>query len=154
MATELMSSPAAIKLALQVYGMKKSLSTFGKSPLSDDEAGAKKVAGEDTDDAIHAALPYIVYILAAVGLVFGGISMLFYEAILSDFAAVCLLIIAPVVAFQKYRLVSLGSLRGQHNKLRENCNVLHRENNQLAATINQMETQMERYAFASRIWEH
>lgn len=146
MATQLLGNPTAFKLALQVYAIKKTLSNWGKPTLrKDDATGQTTVEGEDTDEAIMAAAPYIVHILAGVAGLFGMITMYFFSSIFVDFACVCVLVVSPVVVIQKIKLQGLGDLRGQHNALREKCNVFAGENNKLTSTITEMEGQMERY---------
>lgn len=144
MASQLASNPALFKIALQAYAIKKSLSNFGKPALIKDDDGQSKVAGEDTDEAVAAASPSVVHILAGIASISGGVTMFFYTTLVLDFAALCLLVMAPVVAIQKFKLQSLGDLRGQHNALREKCNTLARENDKLTNSINDMEGQMDR----------
>ena len=139
------SNPIIFKLALQLYAIQKSFKSFGQSPVEKDDKGEPAVVGQDTDEAVQAAAPSVVHVVSAVGLVSGAITMYFYASLVLDFAALCLVVMAPVVAFQKWRLQRLGDLRGQHNALREKCNVLARENNHLTATVDEMETQLERY---------
>jgi len=132
------SNPIVFQLALQFYSIKKALTNLGKSPIVKDENGKEKVDGEDTDNAVMALLPFIVYIVAGIALILGGMTMYFYTAYVLDFAAAMLLVIAPLVAYQKIKLQKLGDLRGQHNQLRA------RENDKLTSTINKMETQIGR----------
>lgn len=145
MASELLSKPIVLKVVLQVYAMKKSLTKWGQPPVGRNSKGQTIVEGSDTDEAIMAALPYIVYILAGIGFCLGGMTMFFFASTLVDFACFMLLIVAPIVCYQKVKLMSLGDLRGQHNALREKCNVFAGENNKLTASINEMEGQMARY---------
>ena len=144
MASQLLSNPTVFKLALQVYAMKKSLARWGKPTVGKDSNGQTTVEGSDTDEAVMAALPYIVYILAGVGFSLGGMTMFFFASTVVDFACFMLLIVSPIVCYQKVKLMSLGDLRGQHNALREKCNVFAGENNKLTASINEMEGQMDR----------
>lgn len=145
MASQLLSNPTTFKLALQLYAIKKSLSQFGKPTIrKDDATGQTTVEGEDTDEAIMAAAPYMVQILAGVAFLLGGMTLYFFSSLLVDFACICLLVVAPLVVAQKFKLQSLGDLRGQHNALRQKCNVFAGENNKLHSTITGMEGQMER----------
>lgn len=144
MATQFLSNPVLFKLALQFFAIKKTLSNYGKPTVRKDANGKDQVEGEDTDEAVLALTLYAVYIVAAVGLLSGVITLYFYTSWVLDFASLCLAVMAPVVAYQKLKLQRLGDLRGQHNMLREKCNVLATENNKLTSTINEMETQMGR----------
>lgn len=67
MASQLLANPTVFRLALQVYAMKKSLTRWGKPTVGKDSTGKTTVEGSDTDEAVIAALPYIVYIVAGIG---------------------------------------------------------------------------------------
>ena len=144
MASQLLSNPLVYKLALQFYAVKKTLSNYGNPTVTKDERGQPQVEGSDTDEAVVALALYAVYIVAAVGFVSGIVTMYFYASLLLDFASLCLAVLAPAVAYQKLQLARLGDLRGQHNLLREKCNVLAAENDKLTSNINAMETQVDR----------
>jgi hypothetical protein len=148
MESQFRNNPIVLRLALQYHAIKKTLRNYianiGKPPLSRTDLGLHDesqdidmdeqllklalyaVEGEDTDEAVSALALYAVYMIAAVALLAGGITM------------------APVVAYQKFKLQRLGDLREQHNALREKVNILVGENKKLTRTINEMEVQMGR----------
>ncbi|CAB9508087.1 expressed unknown protein [Seminavis robusta] len=133
-----------LKLALQLHAIKKSISNLGKTPVSKDDRGQVHVDGEDTDEAVMAASPSIIHVIAAVAMISGAVTGYLYSWYLIEFAAFCLLIISPVVAVQKVKLQLLGDIRGQHNGLRSKCNVLLTENDKLKGTVQEMKTQTDR----------
>jgi hypothetical protein len=50
--------------------------------------------------------------------------------------------VAPLAAYQKFKLNQLGGMRGQQNQLRASVNVMTSENNKLSQNISVLEASL------------
>lgn len=104
-----------------------------------------KVKGEDTDGLILGIAPqYIVPLVAVVGFFSGLASFVIVVGHVVDLASVTLVLLAPLVLYQRKQLSKLGSFRMLHNETRRKVNRLHNQNIILSESVSKLETHVER----------
>lgn len=117
------------------------VSQIGSNPLESDEQG-HKVKGEGTDGFITNIHQYGIHGLSVVAFVSGLASMIMVVAHIVDINSLLMLVLSPLVFWQKTKLQALGGMRGQQNLLRQKVNALTVENGKLTNSIDEMEAQV------------
>jgi len=125
--------------------VKHAIQQIGSDPITTDaETGDTIVKGEETDRLVTGAKPSIVQLIAAGGLVSAFVSFFLVAHQLVDLASVMLMLISPVVFYQKHLLRELGGLRGQQNRLRRSVNKFMVENAKLSNSVTELEGHVDK----------
>jgi hypothetical protein len=120
-------------------------SIFGfESPLKIRENGETSVSGEETDGVVNKTKYAVVQLAALIALISGGLSIYLVNGLLADIMGLCVVLLAPVVALQKHKLLALGDFRSQHNQLRNQINAVHVQNDKLTESVTAMAAASER----------
>jgi len=140
--TRELSIGTQIAVAAATAKTSHTISQIGSHPLETHEDGSVKVKGEGNDGIITGVHAYGIQGLAVVSCVSALLSLVMVMAHLVDFMSLLLLVLSPLVFWQKTKLKELGGMRGQQNALREKVNTLTVENNKLTDSIDTMESQV------------
>ena len=106
----------------------------GESPQNADGT----IKGEDTDEMHNKLKPTVVDVAALAGLGTSISTMVLTEGHIVDAACYSTCLCAPLIAYQKRSLNSMGGLRGQQNILRESVNEMSAENDKLQGSIERL----------------
>lgn len=123
------------------HAAKKSLSSVGAPPI---DAVTGEVIGTDTDPLVTNLGLYIVAAVGVAGFCSAFVSFWIVTQHLVDFASITLLVVSPLVVYQRLQLKALGTLRAQQNRLRRSANNLALENQKLIASNDDIKKEVER----------
>jgi len=139
-------SAATTMAALTTYqDAQQSLANIGSSPVETTADGEVVVQGEATDAWVTALHTAPVAAVAFVGLVSGIASFVLITGRLVDIASLTVILFAPLVVLQKFKLSQLGGMRGQQNRLRRSANELTKQNTHLTQSLDELTRHVARY---------
>eukprot|EP00980_Cylindrotheca_fusiformis_P000415 scaffold101_cov123-Cylindrotheca_fusiformis.AAC.18 len=128
------------------YQMKESITNVGETPVTDDG----EIKGKDSDYLVT-GFKTAPFALAVLGLVAIAVIVMISSALfIIDFSSSLIIALGVLAVWQKNRLIRLGGLRGNINKLRSMVNEFTLENDKLKSSNDKLEKENSDLSYVTK----